>query len=154
MVFVIRFYLTGCRVHAFGVLGWEAAREPEFSQPMRPFMGLFWPRGLKCRIITLSEFKYKASFEMQEGTTMETITIEIDQATATILQAKAATRGLSLETLLRHLAANGAAAKGETTPPTSLEEFMADMESLAEGTEHIPATPVRYNREDIYFDHD
>jgi hypothetical protein len=31
---------------------------------------------------------------------------------------------------------------------------MADMEALSEGTEHIPATPITYNREDIYFDRD
>ena len=38
--------------------------------------------------------------------------------------------------------------------PASLEQFKTDMESLSEGTEHIPATPITYNREDIYFDHD
>ena len=85
---------------------------------------------------------------------METVTIEIDRATATILQAKAATQGVSLETLLRHLAANGTAATEEASSQTSIEQFMADMESLSEGTEHIPATPISYNREDIYFDHD
>jgi hypothetical protein len=85
---------------------------------------------------------------------METITIEIDLATATILQAKAATQGVSLETLLRRLAANGTAATEEASSPANLEQFMADMESFSEGTEHIPATPISYNREDIYFDHD
>ncbi len=84
---------------------------------------------------------------------METVTIEIDQATAAMLQAKAATQGVSLETLLQRLAANGTATV-KASSPTSLEQFMADMESLSEGTEHIPATPISYNREDIYFDHD
>jgi hypothetical protein len=42
----------------------------------------------------------------------------------------------------------------EASSPTSLEQFLADMESLSEDTEHIPATPISYNREDIYFDHD
>lgn len=61
---------------------------------------------------------------------------------------------MSLETLLRNLAANGTTTAEEGLLPTSLEQFMADMESLSEGTEHIPATPISYNREDIYFDHD
>lgn len=82
-----------------------------------------------------------------------TVMIEIDQTTAAILQAKAAAQGVSLETLLRNLAANGTMAQ-EAPLPTNLEQFMADMESLSEGTEHIPATPITYNREDIYFDHD
>ena len=85
---------------------------------------------------------------------MATLTIEIDQTTAAILQAKAATQGVSLDTLLRNLAANGMAATEGASSSTSLEQFMADMESLSEGTEHVPATPISYNREDIYFDHD
>ncbi len=84
---------------------------------------------------------------------MATLTIEIDQTTAAILQAKAATQGVSRDTLLRNLAANGTTATKEASSPTSLEQFMADMESLSKGTEHIPATPITYNREDIYFDH-
>jgi len=31
---------------------------------------------------------------------------------------------------------------------------MADMEALAEGTEHLPPSTMTYTREDIYFDHD
>lgn len=81
-----------------------------------------------------------------------TVTIEIDQATAALLQAQAAKQGVSLET--RHLAGNGTAVTEEASAPTNLEQFMTDMESLAEGTEHIPATPLSYNRADIYFDHD
>lgn len=85
-----------------------------------------------------------------------TVTIEIDQMTAAMLQTKAAMQGVSLDTLLRNLVANGATASatGAAPAPTSLEQFVADMESLSEGTEHIPATPITYNREDIYFDHD
>lgn len=85
---------------------------------------------------------------------MATLTIEIDQTTAAILQAKAATQGVSLEALLRQLAANGTTATEGASSSTSLEQFMADMESLSEGTELIPATPIKYDREDIYFDHD
>lgn len=83
---------------------------------------------------------------------MATVTIEIDQMTAAQLKTKAATQGVSLETFLKNLAANGTSAAEES--PTSLEQFMADLESLSENTEHIPATPITYNREDIYFDHD
>jgi len=85
---------------------------------------------------------------------MATVTIEIDQMTAALLQAKAATQGMSLETLLRSWAANTITTTEQTPTSTSLEQFMADLESLSEGTEHIPATPISYNREDIYFDHD
>ena len=66
---------------------------------------------------------------------MATVTIEIDQTTAAILQAKAAIQGMSLEMLLRNLTANGIATTGGASSPTSLEQFMADMESLSEGTE-------------------
>jgi hypothetical protein len=31
---------------------------------------------------------------------------------------------------------------------------MADLEALAEGTEHVPPSAITYSREDIYFDHD
>lgn len=85
---------------------------------------------------------------------MATVTIELDQTTVAILQAKAVMQGVSLDALLRHLATNGMTAREETSSPTSLEQFMADMESLSEGTEHLPATPITYSREDIYFDHD
>lgn len=85
---------------------------------------------------------------------MATVTIELDQTTLAILQAKAAMQGVSLDALLRHLAANGTTAKEETSAPTNLAQFMADMESLSEDTEHLPATPITYSREEIYFDHD
>lgn len=46
---------------------------------------------------------------------MATVTIEIDQITAAIFQAKAATHGMSLETLLRNLAAK----RGSAVVPTA-----------------------------------
>lgn len=82
-----------------------------------------------------------------------TVTIEIDQTTAALLQAKAAMQSVSLSTLLQRLATNGAAAE-ESASLANLEQFMADMESLAEGTERLSPTPLTYSREDIYFDHD
>ena len=74
--------------------------------------------------------------------TTATVTIEIDQTTATLLQAKAAMQSVSLNTLLQRLAVNGAAATEQAASPDSLEQFMADMESLAEGTEHLPSKPI------------
>jgi hypothetical protein len=38
--------------------------------------------------------------------------------------------------------------------PVSDEEFEADMETFAEGTEQLPAYSGTYSRADIYFDHD
>ncbi len=43
---------------------------------------------------------------------MATVTIELDQATVAILQAKAATQGVSLDALLRHLATQRRNRKG------------------------------------------
>ena len=86
--------------------------------------------------------------------TTATVTIEIDQTTAALLQAKAAMQSVSLNMLLQRLATNGMAATEEAGSPANLEQFIADMESLAEGTELLPTTPITYSREDIYFDHD
>ena len=36
----------------------------------------------------------------------------------------------------------------------SLDAFMADLEALSEGTEHLPPSAITYSRADIYFDHD
>ena len=85
--------------------------------------------------------------------TTGTVTIEIDQATAAVLQAKASVQGMTLEAFLRHFAgtSNGTAIANEHS---DLDQFLADMEAMSEGTEHIPASPITYNREDIYFDHD
>lgn len=83
-----------------------------------------------------------------------TVTIELDQTTAALLQAQAALQSVSLNTLLQRLATNSTADSAEAASPANLEQFMADMESLAEGTEQLPPSSVTYNREDIYFDHD
>lgn len=87
----------------------------------------------------------------------QTTRIEVDSATAALLQSKAAAQGVSLDTLLRQLAesANGAFPKTtNATTPASVDEFTAAMEALAEGTDHIPPSELTYTREDIYFDHD
>jgi hypothetical protein len=41
------------------------------------------------------------------------------------------------------------------TPRLDSEEFEADMQALAEGTENLKSSYAgNYSREDIYFDHD
>lgn len=42
----------------------------------------------------------------------------------------------------------------EAPAPTSDAQFEADMQSFAEGTEHLPPYSDSYSRADIYFDHD
>lgn len=82
----------------------------------------------------------------------QTTTIEIDSATAALLQNKAAAQGVSLEVLLRDFAAstNGQLQPvSEAVTQSSLDEFMAAMESLAEND--VEPLPRDFSREDIYF---
>ena len=82
------------------------------------------------------------------NTTLEGITAE----TAQLLAAQAAASGLTIDEYLRRLL--GAIGTAPVAAQASLDEFMADMEALAEGTDHLPPTGLTYSREDIYFDHD
>jgi hypothetical protein len=77
----------------------------------------------------------------------EQIAPEIVQAIIT----QATARGLSVNDYLPQLLGlmNGTPAEDK-----SLDTFMADMEALAEGTDHLPSSAITYTREDIYFDHD
>jgi hypothetical protein len=77
---------------------------------------------------------------------------EIAQA----LEAQAAANGLSVNEYLRQLLGltNGTQPADGESPDAFMEAFMADMESLSEGTEHLPPSTITYSREDIYFDHD
>jgi hypothetical protein len=82
------------------------------------------------------------------STLHELIAPEIAQAL--IEQARAG--GLSVNDYLRRLLG-----LPDETPPVndeSLDAFMADLEALAEETEHLPPTAIAYSRADIYFDHD
>lgn len=78
----------------------------------------------------------------------EQIAPEIFQA----IVAQASASGLTLNDYLAQLIGytNGTHSAEEE----SLTEFMADMEALAEDTEHLPPSTMTYTREDIYFDHD
>jgi hypothetical protein len=77
---------------------------------------------------------------------------EIAQA----LMAQAAANGLSVNEYLCQLLGlnNGAQPATGESVDASMEAFMADMESLSEGTEHLAPSTIAYSREDIYFDHD
>ncbi|MCG3160759.1 MAG: hypothetical protein JMDDDDMK_01834 [Acidobacteria bacterium] len=78
----------------------------------------------------------------------EPIAPEIIQALIT----QATSSGLSVNEYLRVLLGlNGGI---QPVDDESLDAFMADMELLAEGTEHLPPSTITYSREDIYFDHD
>ena len=66
--------------------------------------------------------------------------------------AKATANGLTLNDYLAQLI--GYTHGAHPAENESLAEFMADMEALAEGTEHLPPSTMTYTREDIYFDHD
>jgi hypothetical protein len=78
----------------------------------------------------------------------EPIAPEIVQA----LIAQATASGLSVNEYLRRLL--GLADGTQLADDESLNAFMADLEALAEGTEHLPPSGITYSREDIYFDHD
>ncbi len=81
---------------------------------------------------------------MQEP--QESISIETSQ----ILAAQAKVRGLTVDEYLKTLLGIN-----RVTPENaSLDEFMAAMESLSEGTEFLPPSAINYTREDIYFDRD
>jgi hypothetical protein len=82
------------------------------------------------------------------ATLQEQIAPEVAQALIT--QAKAT--GLSVNEYLRQLL--GLTNGTQTPEGESPEAFMADLESLSEGTEHLPPSAITYSREDIYFDHD
>lgn len=93
---------------------------------------------------------------------METLTLEINNpATIQAIAAAAAQKGVTadayaldlLETALQAAGASNGAMTGQPSP-ANLDQFKAALEALSEGTEHLPATPIAYNREDIYFDHD
>jgi hypothetical protein len=83
---------------------------------------------------------------------METPPAEIAPETIQALIARAAASGLSVNDYLRQLL--GINNEAPPAPDGSLDEFMADLEALAEGTEHLPPSTLTYSREDIYFDHD
>lgn len=86
------------------------------------------------------------------------ITLEnISMATVRKLMDQAAASGLTVEAYLQRLLTITIEAPQTTlaiTPEEHTNAFMADMETLAEGTDHPSLASLTYSREDIYFDHD
>lgn len=77
---------------------------------------------------------------------------EVKPETVDMLIAQAKARGLSVDDYLRRLL--GLVGGEHGLPEPTLDEFEADMNALAEGTEHLPPELITYSRADIYFDHD
>jgi hypothetical protein len=83
---------------------------------------------------------------------MNAVLEQIAPETVQALIIQATANGMSVNDYLSRLlgVTNGTQAAQEE----SIDEFMADVELLAEGTEHLPPSTLTYSREDIYFDHD
>ena len=78
--------------------------------------------------------------------------LEVQPEIADRLATLAKARGVSVDDLLKEVI-------DAFEPPAdgkfSLEEFERDMDSLAQGLEHLPINYLgTYSREDIYLDHD
>ncbi len=79
-----------------------------------------------------------------------TVTIELDQATATILKAKAAIQGLSLDALLRHFAEG---VNGTVTPTSESETPQLTPYELAKDLiDSIDSSVPDHNSPPIYSD--
>jgi hypothetical protein len=66
---------------------------------------------------------------------------------------QAVSRGVSVESFLTSLIEQAVLLSGP--PDATLEEFEADMDSLAEGSDDLPVLPPgAFSRESIYGDHD
>jgi hypothetical protein len=72
--------------------------------------------------------------------------LKINPETAELLAAQAKARGLSVEEYLKSLLGVGVGM--ESVAQSTVEEFMAAMESLAEDVDPLPRD---FSREDIYF---
>ncbi len=78
-----------------------------------------------------------------------TISVHLEPEIEASLLARAQAQGMTLDAYVQSLI-KGAAAKPEP-PPTSLEEFDAALDELAEGSENLPVLPPEaYTREGIY----
>jgi hypothetical protein len=71
--------------------------------------------------------------------------LKINPETAELLTTQASARGLSVEDYLKSLLG---VTPEQSSMPSTVEEFMAAMESLADDVEPLPRD---FSREDIYF---
>ena len=84
---------------------------------------------------------------------MMNVTLELTPEIEERVVAEAAVRGLSVETYLLSVIKGGTSSWGEDS--ATCEEFEADMDLLAEGSERLPVLePHLFSRESIYADHD
>ncbi len=72
--------------------------------------------------------------------------LKINPETAELLAARARARGLSVEEYLKSLLVT--TTERERLPESTVDEFIAAMESMAEDVEPLPRD---FSREDIYF---
>ena len=72
--------------------------------------------------------------------------LKINPETAELLAAQARARGLSVEEYLKSLLVT--TTERERLPESTVDEFIAAMESMAEDVEPLPRD---FSREDIYF---
>jgi hypothetical protein len=71
------------------------------------------------------------------------------------LAAQAQARGVSLDTYVRNLIEEQAAAVDPREPPMTLERFEAELDALAADSETLPYLPAEaLTRESFYQDHD
>jgi hypothetical protein len=81
----------------------------------------------------------------------------ISMTTVRVLIAQAIAHGLTVEEYLQRLLGITSEAQQpvlDTHPDEHANAFMADMKTLAEGTDQLLPSPMTYSREEIYFDHD
>jgi hypothetical protein len=83
------------------------------------------------------------------------ITLELTPHVAASLAAQAQARGVSLDTYVRHLIEEQAAAVDHREQPMPLEQFEAELDALAADSETLPYLPAEaLTRESFYEDHD
>lgn len=85
------------------------------------------------------------------------LTISVSEDVGHILEERAKANGQDVKTFVEGLVLATATRSVDEIPataPVSDAEFEADMQSFAEGTEHLPPYSGTYSRPDIYFDHD
>jgi hypothetical protein len=83
--------------------------------------------------------------------------ISVSEDVRHILEERAKAHGQDVKTFIENLVRATAAQSLEESPalaPASDAEFEADMQSFAEGTEHLQPYLGTYSRTEIYFDHD
>jgi hypothetical protein len=85
------------------------------------------------------------------------LTISVSEDVRHILEQRAKAYGQDMKSFVESIVqANATQSVDELPAPTraSDAEFEADMQTFAEGTEHLPAYSGSYSRGAIYFDHD